>query len=223
MSYLIDPSAAALAIQAKCGGSVAADNEGLLAVLDYLLPRVEDLMNVASLTYGQTTDSFTLDEVVPRHDAHKPVRLRLSNGYLVNSEDAPITITDPTGTVLTADDYTADLRLGVILLPVWVAGDYTISYYAGFTATDADEDATPVVHSVFEDVPIWINGVVVTLLTTWYRMMPKSLVIPEGVAYADLMNALYSELAARIRMRYMRPRTGMQFAVNSTRADGMLV
>ncbi len=223
MPYLIDPAAAALAIQAKCGGSVAADNEGLLAVLNLMLPRVEELMNVDSLTYGETTDTFELESQVPRADTRKPIKLRLSNGYLVNSEDAPITITDPYGTVLVADEFTVDLRYGVITLPAWYVGTYTISYFAGFTATEADEDATPVVHSVFEDVPVWINGVIVVLLTMWYRTIPKSLTLPQNVAYVELMNALYTELGSRVRMRYSRPRANLQFPVNTARTDGMLV
>ncbi len=219
MSYLIDPARAALAIQAKCGGSVAADNEGLLAVLDLLLPRVEDLMNVASLTYGRTTDTFTLEHQIPRADDRKPIKLRLSNGYLTNSEDDAIVITDSNGTVLEDDEFTVDLRLGVITIPTWYVGDYTVAYYAGFTATEADEDASPVVHSVFEGVPGWIDGVMVVLMTTWYRMMPKSLSLPDNVAYEQLMSALYGELAARVNMRYSRPRANMLFPVNSTRID----
>ncbi len=222
MPYLIDPSTAALAIQAKCGGSVAADNEGLLAILDLLLPRIEDLMDVASLTFGETTDTFEFEAPFISSDAYRPKRARVNNGYLVNSEDAPITITNPNGDVLLDTEYTVDLRYGLFTFPSWLVGTYTITYSAGFTATEGDEDASPVVPSLFEDVPAWIEGVIVTLLTTWYRTVAIQIKVAENVAYEEVMSALYRELAVRVYKRYMRPRGDVIFPVNSVRADGML-
>lgn len=222
-AYLISPTRAALAINAKCGGSVSAEDTALLEVLDMLLPRVEAAMNVASLTYGETTDTFTLEHQVPRADARKAVKLYLSNGYLTISEDAPLVITDPNGVELETDEYSVNLRYGYITIPTWLEGDYTVSYYAGFTASEADDEVDPPVLSYFENVPKWIEGVVVVLLTMWYRTMPKSLTLPENIAYRDLMHALYRELVTRIYQSYQRPRDNMEFAVSSVRTDGMLV
>lgn len=219
MPYLINPSVAAMAIVAKCGNGVGPDDAGLLAILGFLLPRVEDAMNVASLTYGETTDTFQIAAPY-RCDARRPVHLRLSNGYLTNSEDAPITITDPNGDVVDAADFTVDLRYGVITLTTWLAGTYTVSSFGGFTVPEVDPEA-PDATLVFEDVPKWIEGLVVVLLSQWYRTIPKAVVVPESVAYGELVAPLYREVMVRVQERYVRPRALMLFPTNSVRADGM--
>lgn len=223
MAYLMNPSAASLALGASCGASLSAADPGLLGVLALLLPRVEAAMNVDSLIYGETTDTFTLEHQIPRADARKPVQFLLSNGYLTISEDAPLVVTDPNGDVVSSDDYSVNTRFGYITLPSWLEGDYTVSYYAGFTASEADDEAEPPVPAYFENVPKWIERLVITLLTIWYRTMPKGLSVPENVSYGAIMDALYRELISNIYQSYQRPRANMQFAVRSVRTDGMLV
>jgi hypothetical protein len=220
MPYLIDPTAAAASIGAKCTGSVGPDDSALLNILNYLLPRVEDAMGVASLTFGETVDTFDLP-VLASGVQPRDARLRLSNGYVENSEDFPVTITGPDG--LPVSTWSIDLRLGVVILAAgWKAGSYTVTYSAGFSTPEVDPDIDPPLTPLFEDVPLWIEGVVVTLLVQWYRVNQKVLKLPDNVRYGELMVPLQKDITTRVYMRYQRPRDCV-WPVNSTRADGMRV
>ncbi len=223
MPYIMNPDEAAIAFGAKCGTSIKGADEGLLQVMALMLPKVEDAMNVASLTYGETTDTFRLSGPVPCYDAREPAQLYLSNGYVVISEDAPLVITDPNGNILTTVDYEIDKRYGIVTLSSWLIGKYTISYFAGFTASEEDLDATPEVQSYFEDVPEWIKGLTVVFLSLWYKSISKSLTLPQNVRYGELIAPLYAEIQTRLYMRYQRPRANMEFPIFSERTDGMLV
>lgn len=217
MAYILNPADVAKAIGVQCGGSAVTGTEtALLAVLDLLLPRVEDLMDVASLTYGETTDTFQYfddsTDVVP----HGSPYLRLSNGYIENSEDHPVTILDPDGEAVEPD--WIDLRYGVIKLKSWKVGKYTVAYYSGFQSSEAEEEGDPV---FFLNVPTWIKGVVTTLMVQFYRTNEKAFRVPENVSYGAIMEALDKELKRRVYQRWQRSRVG-EWAVTSVRTDGML-
>jgi hypothetical protein len=220
MTYLTDPSKIALAIGAKCGGTITSDNEGILSTLELLLPRVEDAMNVASLTWGETTDTFQFPAAKP-DQANETISFRLSNGYVANSQDHPIVITDSYGNAATV--FSADLRYGVVAANGLKAGTWTIRYFAGFDVPVVDPDVDPPLPVIFAGVPAWIDGLIVALLVLWYRTEKLNPMVPQNYRYGELIAPLRREVYARIYGRYMRPRFGVEFPSSSVRTDGMNV
>lgn len=218
MPYLMNPTDLAVAIGAQCGGSpVSPDNVALRTILGMLLPRVEDLMEVASLTYGETTDTFDYYDASTDLTVMSCNRLRLSNGYVENSDEHPITILDPDGVAVT--DFFVNERDGVITLNGWKKGKYTVTYYAGLkTAAHAGDwaDGDP----EFFDAPAWIVGIVVELLVMFYRTSRLAITPVKETNYEEAINSLDKEIKRRVYQRYQRPRD-VEFPVRSIRTDGI--
>lgn len=220
MPYLMNPSALMVSVSMKCGGkSVESDDGTVLGILGLLLPRLEDLMAVASLTYGETTDTFEFFDDSTDTSPASNGRIRLSNGYVENSEDHPVTILDPDGEPV--EDFFLNERDGVITLDSWVKGRYTVTYYAGLATLDHEDDWEEGDPEFF-DAPAWMQGVIVELFVMWNRTVPAQLKIPEQVAYAELVHQADKELKRRVYQRYQRPRD-VDFPIRSIRTDGMLV
>lgn len=215
MAYLIDPAKAALAIGAKCGGSVSSDNEAMLSVLNLLLPRIEDAMNVGALTYGESTDTFIFEQPArgllgstyktgANGEILEKKRLRLTNGYVDSTQ---IVVTDPNDAAVT--DYRLDPVFGIVELPSWLPGDYAVVYKAGFKLPNPlPSEPDP---AILVGVPAWLEGVAVSLLMLWYRtelLTPKA---PTGFSFGELIEPLHREVRTRIYGRYDRPRYGVVF------------
>jgi hypothetical protein len=210
---LIDPTEAALAIGAKCNGQQPADNEQLILVLNYITPRVEDALNVATLVRGDFVDSFYLTGMNARSE--RPIaRLRLSNGFL--TEESDIAITDLDGEPIDAETIELyDLEHGVIELNSWEKGRYSVAYKSGFLPEE--EPTTPPEgydpnHRLLTEVPDWIKGLVITLLVQWFRSTMLAPKFPQNVNLEALDRMLRKEIYLRVYGRYMRPRVNCFFS-----------
>lgn len=210
---LIDPTEASTAIGVKCNGQQpGADNAQLILVLNYITPRVEDALNVASLIRGAFVDSFYLTGMNARSE--RPIaRLRLSQGFLTT--DA-ITITDMDGLEIDPEAIElTDLEHGVIELNTWEKGRLSVAYTSGFEPT-----AMPVPvpegfeadRRVLQNVPDWIKGLVITLLVNWFRTTLVSPKLPQNVNLEALDRMLRKEIYLRVYGRYMRPRVNCFFS-----------
>lgn len=222
MFYLIDPIVAATAIGARCGSQPDPADEGLLNILSLLTPRVEDAMNVASLLYGESTDTFTLNRLLinSRIASGSPIELRLANGYL--DAAVPVAIIGPDGLEVDPSTYTVDRRLGMVSLNSdFQQGEYNVVYSAGFRPTAVDPEA-PDAPRVLQNVPDWIKGLLVTMLTLWYRTTVLSPKIPVGYRFDAIVAPLFRDLAVRVTNRYNRPRQLVEFYMDSVRTDGAL-
>lgn len=212
MAYLIDPAKVALAIGARCAGNITSDNEQMLQLLDMLLPRIEDAMNVGYLTYGESTDTFALE--LPRTgNVKRKAVLRLTNGYV---DAATVVITDPNGDPVT--DYKLGTILGTVELPsTWLAGEYTVVHSAGFHLPDPlPEVPDP---AILTGVPAWIEGLVTVLAVSWFRSLAIAPKAPLGFRFGELMAPLRQEIYTRIYSRYQRPRQDVLFPEYSVRTE----
>lgn len=220
MAYIMNPSALMVSVSMKCGGKIVeSDNDAVLGILGLLLPRLEDLMAVASLTYGETTDTFEFFDDSTDISPASNGRIRLSNGYVENSEVHPVTILDPDGEAVT--DFFLNERDGVITLESWKKGRYTVAYYAGLKTVE-NEAGWAEGDPEFLDAPAWMQGVVVELFVMWNRTVPVSLKLPEQISYAELVHQADKELKRRVYQRYQRPRD-VDFPIRSVRTDGVMV
>ena len=209
---LLSPSEAALAIGVKCGGSAPADDDPqLVAILNYITPRVEDACNVYSLTRTTNTDKFIVQRMPAYNSCRWPVpqevprlSLRLSNGFVVADS---VVVTDPDGEELDlTDSVDMEREMGMVYLDSWVRGTYTVTYDSGFEPvageTPADADT-----QVMTGVPMWMKGIAISALVLWYRTVVMS---PKGgtkeISHGTILNHLHREIATRVYQRYMRPR-----------------
>lgn len=208
---IIDPKVLAAAIGAKCGGSApSADDEGMVTVLNLILPRVEDAMNVASLVRGTFTDHFFLG-TPSRSDREsgKPAQLRLSNGII---DKTSLTVTDANNNVLATDVIALNDEYGIVDVSGWGRGHYAISYQSGFEPTpipDPIPDGFDPNSRILQGVPDWILGIAVDLVVGWWRTQKLSPSAPKNVSYAALDSALRRDIYVRVYGRYMRPRVGV--------------
>ena len=215
---LISPSEAATAISANCGGvSISDTDTGLISILELITPRVEGALNVESLTRGFGIDRFTLPAYeAPRFPAINPptpkLSLRLTNGFVLSDS---VVIKDSDGVAVDTgwlDKVNSDH--GVVMLKDWLQGDYTVEYVYGFdpitpsplpSGYNADR-------RVLNGIPSWMKGIVVDMLSQWYRTESFVPRVPKDVSYGQLSTALMNILKSRIYSRYMRPRQNVLFA-----------
>lgn len=211
---LISPTNAALAIGAKCGGSApTADDAAMLTILNFITPRVEDALNVESLTLEEHIDHFRLPAMNLGTTQLGPrITLRLNNGFVVPDS---VVVTGPDGTEIDADiEADIDYIQGLVHLFVWGKGTYKVSYAAGFEPETEPEilpDGYDTNQRVLQDVPEWIKAIAVAALVTWYRMSFLSPKASKDLSYAQVQNALQREIATRVYSRYMRPRQSVVF------------
>lgn len=211
---IIDPKVLAVAIGAKCGGSApSADDEGMNTVLNLILPRIEDAMNVASLVRGSFTDHFfmgapTRNELI----SGRPAQLRLSNGLI---DKTSLVVTDANNNVLTTDVVSLNDEYGIVEVAGWSRGHYAISYESGFEPEPVP-DPVPEGYNpnfrILQDVPDWIQGIAVDLVVAWWRTQKLSPSVPKNVAYAALDGAIRRDVYVRVYGRYMRPRVGVTWS-----------
>lgn len=212
---VMSPSEVTTALGANCGGGAVEDlDQTMVRILRLITPRLEGALNVESLTRQPFTDFFYLS-AMPRGCDPAQSELRLSNGFLV---PGTISIIDPNGaTVLSgtdADDV-CDMQKGVVNLSSWQRGNYRVAYQSGFVPGD-DPDPKPdwfvEEDKVLQDVPDWMKGIVVHLVSIWYRSVPAQIKAPKDISYAAVDQSLRRELYARVYEKYMRPRVGVIFS-----------
>jgi hypothetical protein len=217
---LIAPSEAATAISANCGGVAVSDTDaGMISVLELITPRVEDALNVESLTRGYGIDKFTLPAYEsPKFPAVNPpapkLSLRLTNGFVVPDT---IIIKDSDGVAVSADEEWFDhlsSDYGIVRLKDWLQGDYTVEYVYGFdpiTPSPLPSSYNPD-RRVLNGIPSWMKGIVIDMLTQWYRTESLNPRVSKDVSYGQLSVALMNVLRSRIYSRYQRPRQNVLFA-----------
>jgi hypothetical protein len=219
---LISPSEAALAIGAKCGGSSPTDSDpSLLAILNYITPRMEDSLNVASLPRRENRDIFEMLRK-PEHRCQYPVDIygiqtviRLTNGFLVPDT---YTLVDPLGNevdMADTDIVDVDREQGLLRLMDWRKGYYSFTYTAGFEpAGDPPEEETPLDADtrVLANIPVWMKAIVIDCLVLWYRTVMLKPTADKDLSYSGMIKELHREIAARVYMRYMRPRNNVIWA-----------
>lgn len=199
------------------------ESQSLAMVLDMILPRVEDVMNVASLARGKFVDTF----VLPRFDPQQsPLQLRLSNGYVVKDT---IKVFNPAGEDTFADLETyLDLELGTVGLLSWTGGAIRLEYESGFapipeTMDDPNNPGTqipkPVNELVLGGVPDWIKAIATGFVVEWYRTFQIQPKFKPEVSYAQVEAALRRHIYARVYSRYMRPRAAVVWSSQMERAD----
>lgn len=220
---IIDPSKVAVAVGAKCGGKTPDSNdEQIITILNLILPRIEDAMNVASLVRGNFTDSFYLSKPSRRQraDERERIQLRLSNGYV-----------DPTSIVVTGSDgnavaheivtvETSDAEFGIVNLSSWERGAYRVAYTSGFKPSDPPQDPPEGYDPnsrVLQNVPDWITGLAIDLVVQWWRTQNINPSVPKAASYAALDSALRRDIYVRVYGRYMRPRVGVIWSESLSR------
>lgn len=218
---LISPPEAAAAIGAKCGGSSpSADDAALVSILGFVTTRVEDALDVYSLTLCESYDKFRVKAMPAmnsrrRTDPEPRLSLRLSNGFVVVGS---IVVIDPFGAEIDLETLAdVDYEVGVINLSSWSRGTYKVTYHSGF---EPEAEPVPVPLNYDEDgrvlllVPDWIKAIAIGALVTWYRTMflqPKG-GTAKDLAHRSISDAIYKEIMARIYKRYLRPRMDVVFA-----------
>lgn len=214
---LVTPSVVAAAIGMKCGGSAPADtDESFLSVLSILTGRLEDMMSVDTLSYGEFLDYFDL--------AYAGVnKLQLRNGFLI--KDDPVSaLTDPYGNVVEPGTYDIDTNYGIITINTGVTtGRYSVQYESGFKATKVvPTELVPTPnqdYAVAINVPKWFNGLIDAVMVRWFRNIQASPRAPKEISLFALNSALNREIYSLLYMRYMRPRSGVQFVAHRGSVD----
>ena len=211
---LISPTEAAMAIGAKCGGSAPSSEEpALLAILQYITARVEDSLNVFSLTLSESTERFYAS-FMPKYSAgvDQSMSIRLSNGFVVPDT---VVMIDPLGEVVDMTTADIDNHLGVVNLSCWTHGAYTITYQSGFTPGDLifpdDPDPVHTENRILVGIPEWMKAIAVSCLVVWYRTSFLSPRASKELSYGAVNQAIHQEISARIYGRYQRPRIGHLF------------
>lgn len=218
---LLSPTEAASAIGARCGSSApSAEDTALLSILGFVTVRVEDALNVYSLTLEECYDIFRVKAMPALNSRRKAdpdprITLRLSNGFVIVGS---VELTDPSGAVLDLDTAAdIDYEHGLIHLSDWSRGVYKATYQSGF---EPEAEPIPVPVGYDEDsrllllVPDWIKAIAIGALVLWYRTMYLN---PKGgtakdLAHRSISDAISREIGSRIHGRYLRPRMDVEFA-----------
>ncbi len=214
---IMDVATLTAAVNAKCGGNVPDTNdEQLTTILNLILPRIEDAMNVQSLVRGNFTDHFLLPRRASRNNPDERLQLRLTNGFLVENT---ISVLGESGTPITSDMFYSDDDMGIVFLKDWNRGYFTVSYSSGFEPSalpdNPPENYDPNTR-VLQNVPDWIQGIAVDFVVQWLRVQRLSPKVPQNVAYSALENAIRRDVYARVYERYMRPRMGVIWSERMT-------
>lgn len=215
---LMTATEAALAIGAKCGGaSPTTDDPQLLLLLGALTGRLEEALNVSSLTRGLFLDHFKLVDMPPYSGswsaADREVSLRLSNGFV---QKETIVVTDPNGDEVDLGEYKGvDASKGIITLKSWIRGTYQVEYVSGFEP-EALPVSPPVGYDpetrVLQNIPAWMKGIVVHFLVLWFRttqIQPKG---NKDISFGATMDSLRRDTYAWVYGKYQRPRANCVFA-----------
>lgn len=215
---LMTANEAASAIGAKCGGSAPTnDDPQLLLILGALTGRLEEALNVSSLTRGLYLDNFRLVDMPPYSGARslpdREVSLRLSNGFV---QSGSIVVTDPNGDVVDLGDYRGvDASKGIVRLTSWIRGTYQIEYVSGFEPeaipTPEPEGYDPETR-VLQNIPAWMKGIVVHFLVMWYRTTQLQPRANKDISFGATMESLRRDTYAWVYGKYQRPRANCVFA-----------
>lgn len=209
---LLDPSTLSTLVSASCGGRDSGESRDMVSVLRRVTPRVEEALNVATLTRGVYTDSFFLPGSGSRDDR---AGLRLSNGFVVPDS---VTVIDPNGNPVSSDvmsEDEIDYRYGVIHISQWMRGRYKVRYTSGFEPADlpaSPPDWMTPDDRVLKDVPDWIEALVANFAVLWFRTARISPKVNEKISYGQVDAAIRKEITARLYPRYQRPRVGLYFS-----------
>lgn len=208
---LVAPSTVAAAISMKCGGAAPADSdETFLNVLSVLTARIEDMLNVDTLSYGEFLDYFDIAYAGKQ-------KLLLRNGFLV-PDDPVSAVIDPYGNKVDPGVYDIDKNYGVIALDTGLTvGRYSVQYESGFKVTKAT-GVDPQYH-VALNTPTWMVGIIDTIMLSWFRNIQASPRVPKEISLFALNSALNREVYSRLYMRYMRPRSQVQFVAHRGDVD----
>lgn len=203
-----------------CGGE---EGGSTALVLDMILPRLEDAMNVASLVRGKFVDTFVLPTYDPQH---VPLVLRLSNGYVVKDTIKVQAGDDPD--FLASASHFLDLEMGTVSMHSWSRGTISVEYESGFKPkpeliddpqNPGNQIPKPVNELVLEGVPDWMKALAVGFMVEWYRTFQTIPKFKPEVSYAQVEAALRRHIYARIYGRYMRPRAGVVWPSQTIRVD----
>lgn len=209
---LIAPSEASLAIGAKCGGTALTDEDAqLIYILDLLTPRMEDALNVNSLTMAEHIDRFEFPRyqapTFPQLNPQDPkLTLRLSNGFIVRDT---LLIRDADGVeVDTTDLIDIDFNYGIVNLTDWDKGVYTVDYLSGFEPITPDPLPTGYdpCKRVLDGIPSWMRSIVIDFLVQWYRTEFLTPRVVKDVSYGQMSEALQRMIRTKVYSRYQRPR-----------------
>jgi len=183
----------------------------MISILELITPRVEDALNVDSLTLGEHVDRFRLPAyIAPTFPSLNPptptLILRLTNGFVVPDT---LQMFDAEGIEI---DFTAeddiDLHKGIITLENWNKGVITVSYISGFEPITPSPLPTPYdeCQRVLENIPLWLKAIVVDCLVQWYRVEHLSPRLTKEMDTNFVSSSLQRIITTRIYSRYQRPR-----------------
>lgn len=215
---LISPTTAAQALEVSCGvgreAATAAD--ALITPLNLMLPRVEAALDTITLEKANFIDTFRLSGrgVDGRH------RMRLSNAFV--SPDG-FSVTDRE-TQLPVDpvNIDADYRYGVVSVPSHFCGTFQVAYTSGFSPK-ATKDANGV------DIPLekqefdlgveatWLQTIAIAALNEWFRSIPRTVKVPDNVAFRDINHQANRYLQNAIWGKFMRDRFDVTWPSLTTR------
>jgi len=217
---LISPSRAALAIGSQCSNPDGTGDESLLEMLRLMTPKVEDALNVHSLTRGVFTDTFPA--AYSKYDLSK--RLRLANGFVVPGSVTIAGVFDDSGVPITTP-FSIDAENGIVGLPSAYYTDDTeqvsVTYTSGFvvpedTGPTDDVNVYPE-YRVLVGIPDWMSGATVTMLMNWRRNNLNTPAASKEYGFLPTLNAaLIRDLYGRLYGRYLRPRDHVFFPLSHT-------
>ncbi len=214
---LIDPITAAKALGISCGvGREAASAADDLSVpLNIMLPRIEDALDVASLPRAQFSDTFTVGG--RGYDGFHA--LRLANGFLVQGVDTPLVVTEvASAAVIDPADLIVDDNYGIVRIPSYRCGMYRVDYYAGFEAIATEADGVPIpLDKQVLNVPTWLQTIAIHVLNEWFRSVPRTVAIKEGISFAAINTQSNRAMQHAIWGRYLRPRAEVVWTLKSQR------
>lgn len=208
---LMTPEKAALAIGARCSGSAPdADNTQLREILRLLTPRVEEALNVRSLTRGVYRDHFFIPVPHPStRRAGTPTILRLTNGFLV-----PNTVEIVNSSGEPVENFVAHCQQGMVHVSPNISGVHYVQYQSGFEPEEIPDDAPADFdpeYLVLLEVPDFIESIVVACLVLWYRTTVINVRASKDLSIGAVMNSLRREITTRIYGKYQRQRAGVVF------------
>ena len=212
--YLIDPTELNRAIGTEnANGNGSLKGETILAILLNLNDPLAASLGIKEFARNDWNDTFDVPKPLFLSDTYtRDIRFRLANGFVVGSS---VIVTGPDGEVVTAPEMLIDEELGIITLPSYSIGRYTIAYTAGF-ATPADTEPPQAV-VVFEDVPQFIKGAITAQFVLWARVNLLSQKILNTINFREAETALRRDIANRIYSRYQRPRANVAWPVNTVK------
>lgn len=213
---LISPQEAALAIGAKCGGSLASEDSELQEILNLLTVAVEEALNVDTLTAGQFTERFEVGDMPPYNSyfraASPKITFRLRNAFLACGT---VEVEDPDGCVITegyepVTKVFVDEYYGTVSFRNWVRGTYLVTYQAGFEP-EPEPDPKPEGYDpdkrVLRCIPDFVKPIVLNYLIQWYRTTRLQPRVTKDVSYASVHYAVRAAVYAAVYGKYQRPRT----------------